>query len=393
MQKLSGLYRAGKYSEAQQLAAGLLLAYPDDQKLAKVKSLLDKLLASAASTNAVPSSNSTANSVTPVQPAANTNSMQLTGMDRVEYNSLIELGHEAQQTTDLDEQKTLLHRFMDESKPFLEKHPNDMLLWQLRAASAISLNDPLAGYEAGQELLESANMGNDPIMQRLLTQLNLKGWLKKLGWLQGTYNVAWNMGGSKDVRDNEVFVLDGSIIEGYVIGNDGVKSAEPDLKGTIHTSGEISWQCNLPSSDSDGLYLFRFSNHYDRVNIGRESDSTGFVADRPKGMKYHKISHVWVEILQRHIEERVFYPSGWKPVISCEPIRNDGHITIVIPSQGLDPKMEVASQYPVTLTFTRVGDEKTQQPPEQQVQPHSSFLNSIQGDKQSGFFNSIQGGK
>src|ERR1700720_2465436 len=41
MKKLSDLVHAGKYAEAQQLAAGLLLAYPDDQRLAKAKALLD----------------------------------------------------------------------------------------------------------------------------------------------------------------------------------------------------------------------------------------------------------------------------------------------------------------------------------------------------------------
>jgi hypothetical protein len=47
MKKLSELVRAGKYSEAQQLTAALLLAFPDDQRLTKAKELLDKALARA----------------------------------------------------------------------------------------------------------------------------------------------------------------------------------------------------------------------------------------------------------------------------------------------------------------------------------------------------------
>jgi len=53
-----------------------------------------------------------------------------------------------------------------------------MLLWQLRAASAISLNDLVAGYGAGQKIIASgAADSNDPNLQQLLAQLKNKGWL------------------------------------------------------------------------------------------------------------------------------------------------------------------------------------------------------------------------
>lgn len=178
--KISDLVHAGKYAEAQQLTTGLLVAYPGDQRLIKAKALLERLLASPAS--AVPSSQPT-NSVTPTQPVASGTSEQFTGMDKVKYNSLIELARQAQQNADLEQQKASLQRFMDESSPFLQKHPNEMLLWQLRAASALSLDDPYApyaGYEAGQKLLAmGASDNNDPNLQHLLAQLNLKGWLDR----------------------------------------------------------------------------------------------------------------------------------------------------------------------------------------------------------------------
>lgn len=47
MKKLSELVRAGKYTEAQQLTAALLLAFPDDHRLIKAKELLDKALVTA----------------------------------------------------------------------------------------------------------------------------------------------------------------------------------------------------------------------------------------------------------------------------------------------------------------------------------------------------------
>jgi len=175
--KITELVHAGRYAEAKQLTTGLLVAYPDDQRLIKAKELLEKLLAPTAAATA-PSGDQRSNTVLPAQPAANKTESHLTGMDKVDYDSLIELGREAQQTTDLEEQKKLLQQFMEKSSPFLQKHPDEMLLWQLRAAGAISLDDSLAGYEAGQRLLAAGAADNgDPNVGRLLAQLNLKGWM------------------------------------------------------------------------------------------------------------------------------------------------------------------------------------------------------------------------
>ncbi len=172
--KITDLVNAGKYTEAQQLTTGLLVAFPDDQRLIKTKSLLEKLLAPASSTEGAAS--------TPLfaHPAVNAPGTQLTGMDKVDYDSLIELGREAQQATDLGEQKKLLLQFMDKSGLFLQKHPEEMLLWQLRAAGALSLDGPLAGYQAGQKLLAAGAANSaDPNVAHLLAQLNLKGWMDR----------------------------------------------------------------------------------------------------------------------------------------------------------------------------------------------------------------------
>jgi len=101
-------------------------------------------------------------------------------MDKVDYNALIDLVRQAQQTTDLTEQTKLLDQFMDQSSAFLQQHPEQMLLWQLRAASAISLDQPMAGYEAGQKLMAGgAAESNDSGLLNLLGQLKNKGWLDK----------------------------------------------------------------------------------------------------------------------------------------------------------------------------------------------------------------------
>jgi len=196
--KITALVHVGKYAEAQQLTTGLLVAYPNDQRLIKAKALIEKLLAPAGSTSAAPANR---------QPAANANVEQLTGMDKVDYNALIVLARQAQQTTDLDQQKASLKQFMDQSSPFLQKHPEQMLLWQLRAASALSLDDLMAGYEAGQALLAAgAADSDDPNLQHLLAQLKNQGWLGKeagekvrklaeikqrYGWMLGTWSASW----------------------------------------------------------------------------------------------------------------------------------------------------------------------------------------------------------
>jgi hypothetical protein len=138
----------------------------------------------------------------------------------VDYNALLALARQAQKTTDLDEQKRLLQRFMDERGLFLrkyveynnlvelgkqvqqiagpeeqselrrqfsrdrdyivKKHPEQMLLWQISGAAALSLNEPLEGFRAGQWLLAfGAADSNDSGLQSLLSELKNKGWLDR----------------------------------------------------------------------------------------------------------------------------------------------------------------------------------------------------------------------
>jgi hypothetical protein len=175
--KIADLVHAGRYPEAQQLTTGLLAAYPDDQRLTKAKALIEKLLSPAGPANAGPASSQLTGNGVSAEPAG----VRLTGMDKVEYNSLIELARQAQeQTADIEQQKASLKHFMERSGTFLQKYPDQMLLWQLRAASALSLDDVAGGYEAGQKLLAAGAADSaDPNLQQLLSKLNLKGWLDK----------------------------------------------------------------------------------------------------------------------------------------------------------------------------------------------------------------------
>jgi hypothetical protein len=252
--KISELVHAGKYPEAQQLTNGLLIAYPDDQRLTKAKSLIDRLFSSGGSTDTAPPTSQT------LQPATSASVEHLADMDKVDYNALIALARQAQQTTDLDEQRRLLRQFMEQSNSFIEKHPDQMLIWQLRAASAISLNDPLAGYEASQKLLAGgAAESSDSALQQLLGQLKNKGWFEKqeadkqaekqMEYLSilGTWNGHL---ARADHKGHEIAHFDWTIefakvpsgIEGYITTAKGKKEDKPTLRGTILDSGEISWE-------------------------------------------------------------------------------------------------------------------------------------------------------
>ena len=361
--KITDLVHAGKYAAAQQLTTGLLLAYPDDQRLIKAKQLLDKLLSSGGSATATPGTNLAA------EAAPNPNVINLAGMDKVDYEALIELAKQAQQTTDLEQQKTLLNQFMAQSVVFLQKHPTAVLLWQLRAASAISLNDPTQGYEAGQKLVAmGAADGNDPNVGRLLAQLKNKGWLdkqdveiqqgqedlkRKFGWLVGTWKVSWRWNITSAYADDherggEVFVLSGSTIEGYEISNAGLRASVPDLRADISglssTSNleSVKWECYLPTAEPGDIFIFR--HHFP---LG----STAFytIGHRFEGWE----------------QKRPYYPFGWQPVISAEIGGGRNAMTITIPSQNLHENSDEHLKKPVVLTFIKISDPPNQPASEQ----------------------------
>lgn len=171
--RITNLVDAGKYAEAQQLTTGLLVAYPDDQRLIKTKALLEKLLATPSAPSATPGAQQK-------QWAANASAELLAGEDKLDYNALIELARQSQQSGDPDEQHKLLKQFMEQGAEFLKRHPEQMLLWQLRGAAAIGMVEPMDGFEAGQKLMAAGAMdSNDPALQQLLAKLKLMGWLDK----------------------------------------------------------------------------------------------------------------------------------------------------------------------------------------------------------------------
>ena len=323
--KITDLVNAGKYAEAQALTTGLLMAYPNDQRLIKTQALLKQL----APTTAVPS--------TPVispssQPATSADGGQLTGMEKVDYNALIERARQAQQTTDPEQQKSSLQRFLSDSSLFLQKHPEQMLLWQIRAAAAISVNDPDAGYEAAQKLLAAGAVdSNDAALQRLLGQLKNNGWLDKQGvenfkryaWIVGTWSVSWSVGEKPDQHGNgekEVFSKsDSGAIEGFYLSKNGHKNRKPNMRGVILAS-QVSWTQYFDISDKDP----------------ESPGGHNFIVDDAPG--------------------RPYYPSGWQPPVSYSLSDDKRTMTMLFPQQSPKRNNKFASQHPVTLVFEKVSD-------------------------------------
>jgi hypothetical protein len=206
----------------------------------------------------------------------------------------------------------------------------------------------MAGYDAGQKLLAAgAADRSDLNLQQLLAQLKNKGWLDrqtaekhaKYDWILGTWSVSWSVewpgtgrkwqwvtlydDSKKGNGLDERFSMSGSVIEGYNVSDSGVRTAEPDMKGTILDSGEIRWE-RLYSPSGGGSYLI---SHY-MADWG--------TSNPPKpGTK--------------------FYPSGYVPVISCAVGNNKSTMTIVIPSQDTSPSSKKPLSDTVTLLFKKIG--------------------------------------
>ena len=309
--KITELVHAGKYTEAQKLTAGLLVAYPNDQRLVKANAVIEKLLAPTSSTTSGPTNH-------PVEPATGTHAEILTGMDGVDYNALIDMVRQAQQNTDLQQQQASLRQFMDESKAFLQKYPGQMLLWQIRGASALSLQDPGAGYEAGQVLLAGgAADSDDPKLQQLLAQLKNKGWLDKQKvadyksnrWFLGTWVSSLSYDG-KTYNDFPPIVFSESAsggIESYGSQGDG-KYGNLLFRGTMQGPG-IFWE----------VYLFP---------------------------TIAGIQH---------------YPSEWQPVIAFEASNNGRQIKILVPSQWatLRDSQNGSLKQPKIYVLTKLSDSQS----------------------------------
>ena len=246
--KITDLVHAGKYGEAQQLTEALLIAYPNDQRLIKAKALIDKLIAPTGTIEAAPDTSQ------PIQPAANASAERLTGMDKVDYNALIVLAEEAQQTTDLDEQRKLLKQFMDqETHSCRSTRPGVTMATSCRVCDQSERT--ARRLRSRSEAARCRGKSSDPPLQKLLGQLKNKGWFEeqeaekqaetKMEYLSilGTWNGHLSRA---DHKGHEIAHFDWTIeflkvnseIDGYITTRNGKRDEKPTFKGTILDSGK-----------------------------------------------------------------------------------------------------------------------------------------------------------
>jgi formylglycine-generating enzyme required for sulfatase activity len=159
------LFKEGKTNEAKGFIEIALAKVP-----AAKKSQLEALAAAIESGN--PSQQKFAPSSAPSQVD------QLQGDDRLKYETLLSMLSDADKSTDLDQRHKVLEKFLNESSGFLTNYPHMAHLWVARVAVAVELNRVHDGWKAGQKIkalgLENSN---DPRVQKVIIQLNEKGWL------------------------------------------------------------------------------------------------------------------------------------------------------------------------------------------------------------------------
>lgn len=103
---------------------------------------------------------------------------QLKGEDRLLLDTLNSIVSDIKVSDQDLARKKLMREFLEKSRPFTEKFPNQTNLWLMRATAAISLNDTDAGCQAGKKLKSLGILDDDdPEIRKLMAALNRKGWL------------------------------------------------------------------------------------------------------------------------------------------------------------------------------------------------------------------------
>ncbi|HZQ23337.1 MAG TPA: SUMF1/EgtB/PvdO family nonheme iron enzyme [Terriglobales bacterium] len=321
--KITDLVNAGKYAEAQALTTGLLVAYPNDQRLIKTQALLKQLLTPVA---AVPSTREVSPSA---QPATDADTGQLTGMDKVDYNALVEEARQAQQTDDPEQQKSSLQRFLSDSSLFLQKHPDQMLLWQIRAAAAISLDDMYAGSEAGQKLLAAgAADSNNPSLEHLISQLKLKGWLDQEKMAEAKRNTADSLVNSLGMKFTHV---PGTTVV-FSVWDTRVQDFQAFVNDT-HYDATRDMSSGISGHQGATLLASYVQAHYERLgNSWQNPGWTQGPGDAVTGVSWKdaKVFCEWLTEKERHIGKigpdqsyRLPTDAEWSIAVGVDPQKAD----------------------------------------------------------------------
>jgi hypothetical protein len=102
---------------------------------------------------------------------------QLSGDTRRTFDVLTLIVEDIDHATSVEQRNTYLQEFLNKSQDFVKGQPNSLQIWILRAVAALELNQPTAGREAAQRLVElKAGNLDDRKIRRVLAMLDRKGW-------------------------------------------------------------------------------------------------------------------------------------------------------------------------------------------------------------------------
>jgi formylglycine-generating enzyme required for sulfatase activity len=193
------LLKAGKLADARQVATTATLIFPDRFEAyfiagvvahqqgadADARPLIEKALALAPEEkkpkiqkflDTLGSANIASAAAAPAAAPAPAGPPPLDATAQRKLDALLLIPQEADAATSPDDRQALLNEFMEKSAAFAQAHPEQTVLWVLRAAAAIELDDKQSGRAAARRLLTVTNP--DEKTRKVLAMLERKDWLE-----------------------------------------------------------------------------------------------------------------------------------------------------------------------------------------------------------------------
>jgi protein involved in temperature-dependent protein secretion len=157
--EIEQLVQQNKFTDALAKVDALLKANPADKDLLDLKAQLEKSAKLPAPAAGAPA--------------------KMTDEDRLEANTVNRLMVKIRESTDPADRKKMQEQVLEHTAPLVQKYPQELNLWQVRAIAALALDKPRDGWEAGKNLKALGAMSStDPALSDVMSELNLKGWLK-----------------------------------------------------------------------------------------------------------------------------------------------------------------------------------------------------------------------
>src|SRR5581483_3561598 len=204
-----------------------------------------------------------------------------------------------------------------------------MLLWQIRAAAAISLDDMYAGSEAGQKLLAAgAADSNNPSLEHLISQLKLKGWLDQEKMAEAKRNTADSLVNSLGMKFTHV---PGTTVV-FSVWDTRVQDFQAFVNDT-HYDATRDMSSGISGHQGATLLASYVQAHYERLgNSWQNPGWTQGPGDAVTGVSWKdaKVFCEWLTEKERHIGKigpdqsyRLPTDAEWSIAVGVDPQKAD----------------------------------------------------------------------